>query len=118
HKLPSGYPDGRRIWINLKVYDASGALIKESGAYDNVTGVLTHDTEAKIYEIKPGLSEDVASILGLTAGPSFHFVVNNMIYFDNRIPPRGFTNANFEMIQSPPVGYSYADGQYWDETEY
>jgi hypothetical protein len=22
------------------------------------------------------------------------------------------------MIQSPPVGYSYSDGQYWDETDY
>lgn len=37
---------------------------------------------------------------------------------DNRIPPRGFTNANFEMIQSPPVDYTYADGQYSDETAY
>lgn len=51
-------------------------------------------------------------------GPSFHFVLNNKIFFDNRIPPRGFTNAAFQEIQSPPVGYSYADGQYWDDTQY
>jgi PKD repeat protein len=49
---------------------------------------------------------------------SFHFVLNDTIYKDNRIPPRGFTNAAFELIQSPPIGYSYADGQYWDDTEY
>jgi hypothetical protein len=54
----------------------------------------------------------------LPAEPSFHFVLNNKIYSDNRIPPRGFTNANFTQIQSPPVGYTYNDGQYWDETSY
>jgi PKD repeat protein len=118
HKLPSGYPEGRRIWINLQVYDDTGALIKESGAYDVNTGLLSHDDEIKVYEIKPGLSSDLAAALQLPAGPSFHFVLNNTIYSDNRIPPRGFTNANFEMIQSPPVGYSYDDGQNWDETNY
>jgi hypothetical protein len=118
HKLPSGYPEGRRIWINLKVYDETGAVIKESGAYDPATGLLTHDDEAKIYEIKPGLSADLAAALQLPEGPSFHFVLNNTIYSDNRIPPLGFTNANFASIQSPPVGYSYADGQNWDETTY
>jgi len=118
HKLPSGYPEGRRIWINFKVYDSNGSLIKESGAYDTATGILTSDAEAKIYEIKPGLSEELAPQVGLTSGPSFHFVLNNEVFLDNRIPPRGFTNANFEMIQSAPVGYTYADGQYWDNTEY
>jgi PKD repeat protein len=118
HKLPSGYPEGRRIWINVQVYDETGALIKESGAYDPATGLLTHDDEVKIYEIKPGLSADLAAALQLSEGPSFHFVLNNTIYSDNRIPPLGFTNTNFESIQSPPVGYSYADGQNWDETTY
>ncbi len=90
----------------------------ESGAYDAATGVLTHDEDLKIYEIKPGLSPGLAGALGLPAGPSFHFVLNDTIYSDNRIPPRGFTNAAFTTIQSPPVGYSYPDGQYWDETTY
>ena len=110
HKLPSGYPEGRRIWLNVKAYDddALQSLIYESGAYDTSTGVLTHDYHAKIYEIKPGND----------AEPTFHFVLNHKIHEDNRIPPRGFTNANFEAIQSPPVNYTYADGQYWDYTEY
>jgi hypothetical protein len=34
HKLPTGYPEGRRIWINLKAYDGQGTLVSESGAYD------------------------------------------------------------------------------------
>jgi len=118
HKLPSGYPEGRRIWINLRAYDNTDALIYESGAYDPETGILTHDADVKTYEIKPGISQALAPIVNLPAGPSFHFVLNDTIYKDNRIPPRGFTNAAFDSIQSPPVDYSYADGEYWDLTEY
>ena len=118
HKLPSGYPEGRRIWLNIKAYDSGDNLVYESGAYDLATGVLSHDADAKIYEIKPGLSTRLAPIVGLPAGPSFHFVLNDSVYNDNRIPPRGFTNAAFAAIQSPPVAYAYADSQYWDETTY
>ncbi len=118
HKLPSGYPEGRRIWLNVQAYDLSNNLIYESGAYDGATGVLTHDADAKIYEIKPGIDTVLGNILGMTAEPTFHFVLNNTVYKDNRIPARGFTNANYVTIQSPVVAYSYADGQYWDNTQY
>jgi hypothetical protein len=118
HKLPSGYPEGRRIWLNVKAYDAADVLVYESGAYNASTGVLTHDEDAKIYEIKPGVSAGLAPVVNLPAGPSFHFVLNDSIYHDNRIPPRGFTNAAYTAIQSPPVDYVYPDGQYWDETTY
>jgi hypothetical protein len=123
HKLPSGYPEGRRMWINMKAY-LNQSLIQESGAYDPSTGVLSHgvtDPTTKIYEIKPGLSYDHGIALGYSEseiGPSFHFVLNDTIYKDNRIPPRGFTNANFELIQSPAADYFYSDGQYWDITGY
>ncbi len=53
-----------------------------------------------------------------TPGPSLHFVLNNQIYEDNRIPPRGFTNATFAAFGGAPVGHNYADGQYWDDTLY
>jgi hypothetical protein len=45
-------------------------------------------------------------------------VLNNKIFKDNRIPPRGFTNAAFSDFGGAPVGHSYADGQYWDDTFY
>jgi hypothetical protein len=118
HKLPSGYPEGRRIWLHVRAKDANGATVFESGAYDVTTATLDHDAQLKVYEIEPGLSPGLAQALGLPAGPSFHFVINDTVYSDNRIPPRGFTNAGFEVVQSPPVGHAYADGQYWDETEY
>jgi len=118
HKLPTGYPEGRRMWLNVKFFDAAETLIAESAAYDANTGILTHDAEAKIYEIEPGLDEITAPLVGVEPGPSFHFVLNNKIFKDNRIPPRGFTNATFASFGGAPVEHSYADGQYWDNTLY
>jgi hypothetical protein len=71
-----------------------------------------------MYHIEPGISDFLSGITGLPAGPSFHFVINDTVYLDNRIPPAGFTNENFEMIGSAPVGYSYANGQNYDDTQY
>lgn len=123
HKLPSGYPEGRRMWINLQAYDSNNDLIYESGAYDTEDADLEED-DTKIYEAKLGISPEVAAIANANetgtyeAGESFHFVLNNVVIKDNRIPPRGFTNANFEAIQAAPVGYSYADGAFSDVTTY
>ncbi|MCK6457712.1 MAG: hypothetical protein L6Q92_14425 [Phycisphaerae bacterium] len=115
HKLPSGYPEGRRIWINVKFRDCNNAVIAEHGAYDGLTATLT-TTDTKVYEIESGVDSAVASATGLPVGHSFFFTLNNVILKDNRIPPRGFTNAAFAAAQAAPVDYSYADGQYWDET--
>jgi hypothetical protein len=118
HKLPTGYPEGRRMWINVKFHDKNMTLISQSGAYDANTGVLTHDAEEKIYEVKPGLDSITAPLVGEPCAPSFHFVLNNKVYKDNRIPPRGFTNAAYAAFGGSPVAHSYADGQYWDDTYY
>ena len=69
HKLPTGYPEGRRVWLNVKFYDDAMNLLGESGAYDPATGVLTRDAAAKIYEVHPGLETNLAIALGLHAGP-------------------------------------------------
>ena len=61
HKLPTGYPEGRRIWINVKFFDENDdeILSSESGRY-NEAGAYLEDTEnTKIYEMKAGLSEEV-----------------------------------------------------------
>ena len=34
HKLPTGYPEGRRIWIQIRAYGPEGELLYQSGAYD------------------------------------------------------------------------------------
>lgn len=124
HKLPTGYPEGRRMWINVKFFDSSNALVQESGSYDPGSAVLS-TTGTKIYECKPGFSALWASAIGKTAGPSFNFAINNKIWFDNRIPPVGFTNQKLIDMQSPVVGYGgvvsttmYPDGQNFDITTY
>jgi hypothetical protein len=33
HKLITGYPEGRRMWLNVKWYDGNTELINEDGAY-------------------------------------------------------------------------------------
>lgn len=118
HKLPTGYPEGRRMWLNLRAYNAAGQLIYESGAYNWTTGKLTVDAAAKVYEAKQGITPQLAAAVGLDAGPTFHFALNNTTYKDNRIPPRGYTVAAFNQPGLRPVGASYADGQYWDDTSY
>jgi len=117
HKLPTGYPEGRRMWINVQFRDDQGALIGEHGAYDDTTAVLT-TSDTKVYEAKLGIDAAVSVLTGLPQGESFHFAVNNVVLKDNRIPPRGFTNAGFESIQAHPIAYSYADGQHWDDTNF
>lgn len=118
HKLPTGYPEGRQMWVNLKAYDAADKLIYESGAYDPATGELTRDAAIKVYEVKQGLTPELAALVGLDAGPTFHFALNNTTYKDNRIPPRGYTVAAYDRPGMRPVGAAYVDGQYWDDTEY
>lgn len=124
HKLPTGYVEGRRMWLQVEGYDAVGNLVYTSGAYDAATGILTEDADIQIYESKHGLTPEWAAQLGLPSGESFHFVLNNVIVKDNRIPPRGFNYAAFATAGAEPRTASqpdptmYADGQYWDEVVY
>ncbi len=117
HKLPTGYVEGRRMWINVKYFDAANSLIAERGHYDTVTADLT-DNDTKVYEAIQGLDATIAAATGKPQGPGFHFAINNMYFKDNRIPPMGFSNVAFDAVQAAPVNYTYADGQYWDDTTY
>ena len=115
HKLPTGYAEGRRMWINVRFYDVGNALVGENGAYDATTATLTAG-DTKVYESNLGLDAAMAALTGLPVGESFHFVLNNTVVKDNRIPPRGFSNAAFDAAHVLPVGASYAEQQYWDDT--
>lgn len=123
HKLPTGYSEGRRMWINVKFYDSTGKIIKESGAYDFDTGTLVKDPGLKTYEIKPGIKytgnpEAFPDRLGIPEGPSFHFAANNYVYRDDRIPPSGFKNDDYEEHKAYIREATYEDGQNWDVTNY
>jgi hypothetical protein len=128
HKLPTGYVEGRRMWLQVEGYDANGDLIYASGTYTEATGELEgyHQpgSTLKVYESLHGLTPDYAAELGLPAGHSFHFILNNDIIFDNRIPPRGFDYDTFAEAGAAPYTGSqpdptmYEDGQFWDTTMY
>jgi hypothetical protein len=82
------------------------------------------DPTLKVYEALHGLTPDWAAQLGLDAGHSFHFMLNNVILSDNRIPPRGYDFDAFEAAGAAPYSNSqpdptmYADEQYWDVVTY
>jgi len=128
HKLPSGYPEGRRMWVNARFFDSKGKLLKEIGAYgakkDSIFGksttvpTLLSPEQTTVYECLPAISETQAEKFGVKPGKSFHFVLNDTIAKDNRIPPKGFNNSAFAKHLSAPVGAVYADGQHWDDIEF
>jgi len=165
HKVISGYPEGRRMWLNIKWYDASGNLLREDGTYGPVSVTLNgsqtqvdslvdlHDPNTKVYEAHYGMDQgwaaqlialgydqnmplsfdrttgSVSHTLGeLAAAASgtnfetFHFVLNNNVIKDNRIPPYGMSYDKARVRNSLPVpsdqygnpgtGGTY---NYWDE---
>jgi hypothetical protein len=118
HKLPTGYPEGRQVWLHLQAFDANGQLVYQSGAYDPTSGQLQRDPDIKVYEIKQGITPELAAVLGKQAGASFHFVLNNIVVKDNRIPPQGYRQLLFDQPGLRPVGASFADDQHWDDTLY
>jgi len=109
HKLPSGYPEGRRMWLHVEARDGAGTLVFESGAYDASTGVLTRDAQAKVYEARQGVWNAGANTCETEdgGGDLFHFVENNCVALDNRIPPKGFTGGS--SLETHPVGYTYPE---------
>lgn len=128
HKLPTGYPDGRRMWLSVRAFDADGTVVYDSGLYDTVAADVIgydaapsdpdYDPELKVWETLQGIDPVVALATGQDAGDGFHLALNSVRELDNRIPPRGFTNAAFEAVDAQPVGATFADGQYWEEVTY
>jgi hypothetical protein len=161
HKLISGYPEGRRMWLNVKWYDDTNTLLREDGRYDvvsavNGTPVMSianlNDPNTKIYEAHYGMTQEWANkLLGLgypsdlplsydrvsgavdytlgdlagqapgTSHETFHFVLNNTVVKDNRIPPYGMQYEEARKRNALPVpdtqyGNPASNGSYnyWD----
>jgi hypothetical protein len=116
HKLPTGYSEGRRMWLNVQVHDANGALVFESAAYDSTTAALTVDAQARVYETFQGIwnhnGSGTCDAVDASGDPMFHFVLSDCIAKDNRIPPLGFMPATADDpngYELRPVGATYPE---------
>ncbi len=132
HKLISGFPEGRRMFINIRAYQG-GLLIYEVNPYDRDAGTLkgldiyTYNglglpgpavlgssevySDALVYELHPS-----SSLTG--EQETFHFALADGRYKDNRIPPKGF-----DIIGAPdrlvvPVWHGAELPDYFSAEEY
>jgi len=103
HKLPTGYPEGRRMWLEVAVVDADGNVAPNGSGFFDATGHLIHDDQLRSYESELGELEGDGTVT-----PSFHFLLNDTVRMDTRIPPLGFAPVDEEDMT--PVGRDYGDG--------
>lgn len=116
HKLPTGYPEGRRMWLEVDVVDADGTVVAGSARYDATTATLEQDAQARVYEARMGVRQTDG-----TATPGFHFVLADTLIEDTRIPPEGFAPAADD--DDAPLGRDYLDSatgsyRHYDEPTY
>ncbi len=127
HKLPTGYAEGRQMWIHIRAVDALGIVLFEDGIL-GADGALIRTPESKVYEHIalaqgfPFLDEDGSGEVEHHE-QEFHFILLNFIEKDNRIPPKGFNKAAYTadgafIIPRDPKDTDYPDGQNWDITPY
>jgi hypothetical protein len=133
HKLPTGFAEGRQMWIHIKATDGEDRLVFESGFMEKgslvrdkyFNGTYIEDPEIsmiKIYE-QEALASDYDPTVVSPGNEHFHFMLMNKIVKDNRIPPRGYNKAAYAadgafIMPRHPKDTEYADGQYWDITSY
>jgi len=166
HKLISGYPEGRRMWLHVTWFDTFGTVVREDGAYGPIGVTVANpaggpdveveslldldDPNTKVYEAHYGLTQEWASqliSLGYPAGlalsydrytgaadftlgqlassppdtehETFHFVLNNTVVKDNRIPPYGMAYETARQHNALPVPEDQYGGgpiyNYFDE---
>ncbi|MET0592149.1 MAG: multiheme c-type cytochrome, partial [Polyangiaceae bacterium] len=93
HKLPTGYPEGRRMWLEVEIADETGKPLFQSGAYDRQTATRRDDPQLRTYEVR----------MAANGVEGFHFILQDEVLQDNRIPPRGFVARP----DTKPVGRDY-----------
>jgi hypothetical protein len=101
HKFPTGFPS-RRSWLHLTLQDANGAVIFESGGFDQVGLINGNDNDADpaAYEphysaiTDPGQVQIYEAIIQDSAGNVTTTLLKGAGYLkDNRLLPAGFNKA-------------------------
>ena len=88
HKLPTGYADGRRVFVELSV---NGQVV--SGGYDADAGTLSGGADLQVYEAEHGRAD----------GGTDHLALHDTVLKDTRLPPVGFRPT----ADTAPVGTTY-----------
>jgi hypothetical protein len=125
HKLITGYLEGRRMFVGIKVYDPEVNLIYEINPYDAAAGTLKGLGVAGSPPLGPGeahLDELVyEALMGSTLTgeqKTQHFILGDQRFKDNRIPPLGFDIANAPARQAEPVWQGVIDPGFFSAAEY
>ncbi|MGE5892977.1 MAG: hypothetical protein ACM34I_02870 [bacterium] len=127
HKLISGFPEGRRMFVNIKAYQA-GSLISEVNPYDYTVGTLK-GLPLAYSPNSPGLGPNETYIDSLVyethptsaltgEHETFHFALATGRYKDNRIPPKGFRIAEAADRISQPVDHGVDAPEMYTSAEY
>ncbi len=116
HKVITGYPEGRRMWLNIKWYDSSGAEMTadEVGAWGELPMTATNpvdgttfvpksivnlaDPRLKVYEVHPAMTKEWADVLRSVGYPA-----NMPLSFDRLTGQPDFTLG--ELAALPAGGY-------------
>ena len=131
HKLISGYPEGRRLFVNIKYYDDATNLLFEVNPYDADAGTLkglgypyttTLEVPADLAANENYVDELVYEMHGSSSftgeDETFHFVLSDGRYKDNRIPPKGFRIGDAATRHSEPVWLGELAPDYFTSGEY
>lgn len=86
HKLPTGFPEGREMWIDFRVMDAGGRELYRLGAIED--GVTERDTR----NFKVHLGDKDGKVLDIEVWNA------TQILLDNRILPKGYDIREFSFL--------------------
>lgn len=122
HKLPTGHPI-RRAWVHLTALDRKGAVLFESGGFDEVGRLVDMAGAPLPSELAGGpiqphfdeirRSDEVATFEAVMAdaeGQPTHLMTRGgSWYLDDRLLPEGWTSEHREAHRTAPAGFQDED---------
>jgi hypothetical protein len=139
HKLFTGYPEGRRMWLNVRWFNLQNQLLREDGAYGNLpvnvggrslvvrTLLDPHDPHLRLWQVTPGISQAwAAKLLTLGNDPAtaleYDRVTGQPVFTLGQLAaqPPGTAHASFHFALNdtvlsdnriPPWGLRYDDAR-------
>lgn len=124
HKLISGYPEGRRMWINVKWYDPDDVLLREDGAYGPIGATVSNPSggpdipvesildldggNTRIYEAHYAITRDWAATIEALHGPDF------ALNYDRQSGAVVCTVGEFLLADEDPAKKDACKGDYID----